>query len=234
MLKKISLIMVVLLIMVVPAFAKEAPAGTVVQVNGSSEKQIDPDVAKIYISVNTLNTNIQKAKDNNTFNMDKVLSALKEQSVTDRDIKTDTYQIEPVYDYEKNSMPTLKGYRVTNRIEVTTAVEKVGILVNEATNAGANEISSIRFEAKNAKDIKNEALEDAVKDAMKKANVIAGALNKKIARVTMVNESGVYYHPVMLENRAFKTAAMDSAAPSITAGKITVGANVQVTVELAD
>lgn len=232
MLKRISLVMVFILMLAVPAFAKEAPEKTMVQVNGSSEKQVDPDVAKIQISVNTINSNIEKAKNINTASMDKVVAALKAQGISDKDYKTDTYNIEPIYEYEKDSMPSLKGYRVTNRIEVTASVEKVGVLVNEATSAGANEISSIRFETKNEKEIKNAALQEAVKDAMKKAEVIAGALNKKIADVKLVNESGVYYRPVMLESRAYK--AMDSAAPSINAGKITVGANVQVTVELAD
>lgn len=233
MVKKIFLVMLLILMAAVPAFAKDNAEKALVQVNGSSEKQVDPDVAKIHISVNTLNANIEQAKNNNTANMDKVLAALQEQGVDKKDIKTDTYQIEPVYNYEKDSLPTLKGYRVTNRIEVTSAVESVGVLVNAATSAGANEINSIRFEKKDETDIKNEALQDAVKDALKKAEVIAGALNKKISNVKLVNESGVYYRPVMLESRAFKTAALDSA-PNITAGKITVGANVQVTVELTD
>ncbi|NLP40985.1 MAG: SIMPL domain-containing protein [Veillonellaceae bacterium] len=232
MLKRISLVMVFILMLAVPAFAKEAPERTIVQVTGSSEKQVDPDVAKIQILVNTINSNIEKAKNTNTASMNKVVAALREQGITDRDYKTDTYNIEPVYEYEKDKLPSLKGYRVTNRIEVTAPVEKVGILVDVATKAGANEISSIQFESKNEKDIKNAALQEAVKDAMKKAEVIAGALNKKIADVKLVNESGVYYRPVMLESRAFKAAA--DYAPSINAGKITVGANVQVTVELAD
>jgi hypothetical protein len=36
----------------------------------------------------------------------------------------------------------------------------------------------------------------------------------------------------MMESRLIKTANMDAAAPNIPAGKVTVGATVQVTVEL--
>ncbi|MDF2501970.1 MAG: hypothetical protein K0Q77_2684, partial [Anaerosporomusa subterranea] len=90
----------------------------------------------------------------------------------------------------------------------------------------------IRFETSNEADSKDEALKAAVEDALRKAKVIAATLNKKVANVTLVNESGVYYHPVMLENRMLKTAAADAAVPNIPAGKVTIGANVQVTVAL--
>lgn len=234
MLKKIVLLLALSLVLAVPVFAKEAPERTVVQVNGSSEKEVVPDMARFSASVTTLNANLEQAKNTNTETMNKVLASLQEQGITDKEIKTDTYRVEPIYNYDKDKLPSLKGYRVINRIEITTAVEKVGLLVNEVTNAGANEVSSIRFENKNEKEIKNDALQDAVKDAMKKAEVIAGALNKKIANVKLVNESGVFYRPVMLENRFMKTAAVDGAVPNISAGNVTVGANVQVTVELAD
>lgn len=233
MLKRIPLLLALILMLAVPGFAKEAPERTVVQVNGSSEKEVVPDIARLTVSVNTLNADLEQAKNNSTANMNRVLAALREQGVADQDIKTDTYQVEPIYNYEKDKLPSLKGYRVNNRIQITASIDKVGQLINEVTNAGANEIGSIRFETKNEKEVKNEVLQDAVKDALKKAEVIAGALNKKIANVKMISESGVFYRPVMLETRTFKAAA-DASAPSISAGKVTVGANVQMTVEIAD
>lgn len=232
MLKRIMLIMAVSLMLVVPAYAKDAPERTVVQVNGSSQKEVMPDVARIYVSINTVNSNLEQAKSENTHNLDKVLAVLKDRGVTDRQIKTDTYQIDPMYNYEEGKLQTLKGYRIINRLVITDSVENVGVLINEVTRAGANEISSIRFEAKNEKEIKNDALQEAVKDALKKAEVIAEALNKKVVNVKLVNESGVFYNPIMMEARSFKAA--DSSAPNLPGGKVTVGANVQVNVELGD
>lgn len=234
MFKKIALILALSLMLAVPCFAKDAPERTMVQVSGSSQKEVMPDIARIYVSINTINSNLEQAKADNSQNLDKVLAALREQGVADKQIKTDTYQVDPIYNYEKDQLPNLKGYRVTNRLEITVAVEKVGLLVNEVTRAGANEISSIRFETQNEREIKNDALQDAVKDALKKAEVIAGVLNKKIAQVKLVNESGVFYHPVMMEPRSLKAVNEDMAAPNLPVGKVTVGANVQVTVELGD
>lgn len=231
MLKKMLLLLAMGLLLATPVFASEAPK-TVVQVSGNSQKEIIPDVARINLSIISVSPNLEKAKQDNTQAANRVLAALKEQGVTDEQIKTNTYQVNPIYTYEKDRLPKLEGYRVTNGLEVRTAIEKVGILVNEVTSAGANEINSIRFETTNETDSKNQALKDAVQDALKKAEVIAAALNKKVAKVTLVNESGVFYNPVMLETRMFKAANMDAAAPTIPGGKVTVGATVQVTVEL--
>jgi uncharacterized protein YggE len=231
MFKKTILLVAMSLLLAVPAFASEVPK-TVVQVTGNSQKEVIPDVAKITLSVNSVNASLDKAKNENTQIVNRVFANLNDQGVTNEQIKTNTYQVDPIYNYEKDKLPKLEGYRVTNGLEIRTSIDKVGILVNEVTNAGANEINSIRFETANETDSKNEALKDAVTDAMKKAEIIANTLNKRVARVTLVNESGVFYHPVMMESRMLKAASMDGAAPNIQAGKVTIGATVQVTVEL--
>lgn len=231
MVKKIILLLVMGLLLAAPAFANEVPK-TVVQVTGNSQKEVTPDVARITISINSVNASLEKAKNENAQIVNQVFEKLNEQEVTKEQIKTSTYQVNPIYNYEKAGLPKLEGYRVTNSLEIRTSIDKIGILVNEVTNAGANEINSIRFETANETDSKNEALKDAVTDALKKAEVIATALNKRVAKITLVNESGEFYRPVMMESRALKSSSADGAIPTISAGKVTIGATVQVTVEL--
>lgn len=229
MFRKIILLLVISLLVAVPVFANEAPK-TVIQVTGSSQKEATPDVARISFSINSVNANLEKAKNDNTQIANQVFANLRTQGITKEQIKTNTYQVDPIYNYEKDKLPKLEGYRVTNSLEIRTSIDQVGILVNELTSAGANEINSIRFETANETESKNEALKEAVQDALKKAQVIADALNKRVVNVTLVNESGISYHPI--ENRMYKAVSMDGAAPNIPSGKVTIGANVQVTVEL--
>jgi len=238
MFKKIMVIFAVCLLAATPVFANGIPNPapntkvTTVQVTGNSQKEIAPDMAKISLTVNTINTNLNQAKNENTQSSNQVFAKLKELGIADDKIRTEAYRIDTMYSYEDAKLPKLTGYKVINSIEITTTVEKVGLLVNELTNVGANEINSIRFEKENETEVKNEALSDAVKDALKKAEVIASALGKHVSMVTVVNESGNSYNPVILNSRAYKTASMDAGAPPIAAGKITVSASVQVTVEL--
>jgi uncharacterized protein YggE len=231
MFKKIILLLAMSLLLAVPAWANAAP-NTVVQVTGNSQKEIAPDIARIHVAIQSTQANLDKAKAENSKNVNQVLAKLQQLGVTDEQITTDTYQISPLYNYEKDRLPVLTGYRVSQGLEIRTSLEQVGILVDEMTKAGANEISSIRFEAADETSSKNEALKEAVADALKKADVIAASLGKKVARITLVNESGVFYRPVMMEARMLKAAAMDSSVPNIPAGKVTVGATVQVSVEL--
>ncbi|MBP2626673.1 MAG: hypothetical protein H6Q68_1384 [Firmicutes bacterium] len=232
MLKKIIVMFAVCLLVAAPAFANGVSQITTVQVTGNSQKEIAPDIAKISLSINTINTNLEQAKNENTQIGNQVFAKLKEQEIPDHQIKTEAYRIDSIYSYENDRLPKLKGYKVINTIEITTSIEKVGILVNELTSVGANEINAIRFEKENETEVKNQALNDAVKDALKKAEFIASALGKRISAVKVVNESGNSYQPVMMESRAYKAANMDAGAPTIVAGKIIVGAAVQVTVEL--
>lgn len=231
MFKKVVILLTMSCLLAAPAFASEA-AKTLIQVTGNSQKEVAPDVARITFSINSVNDNLEKAKNENTQITNRVFANLNDQGISNEQVKTNTYQVEPIYNYEKDRLPKLKGYRVTNSLEIRTSIEKVGILVNELTSAGANEINSIRFETSNEADSKDEALKAAVEDALRKAKVIAATLNKKVANITLVNESGIYYHPVMLENRMLKAATGDAAVPNIPAGKVTIGANVQVTVAL--
>lgn len=232
MFKKIVVMVAMCFMVAAPVFANDMPNITTVQVSGTSQKEMTPDIAKISVSMQSVNTNIEQAKHENTTIVNQVFAKLKELGITEEQIKTSTYQIESVYNYEKDRLPKLKGYQVTNTLEITTSIEKVGILVNEVTSAGANEVNSIRFEKSNPIDLKEEALRDAVADALKKAEVIGSALQKKVVNVKLVNESGVFYNPVMMENRALKSYSGDSGAPMIAPGKVTIGATVQVTVEL--
>ncbi len=231
MFKKITILMTIGCLLTAPAFASEA-AKTLIQVSGSSQQEVVPDVARITVSISSVNDNLEKAKAEHTQNNNQVLAALNAQGISNEQIKTTTYQVEPIYSYEKDRLPKLKGYRVTSRLEIRTAIENAGILVNEVTSSGANEINSIRFETSDETAGKDAALRDAVADALRKADVIAAALNKRVANITLVNESGVYYHPVMQESRMLKAATADAAVPSLPAGKVTIGANVQVTVAL--
>jgi len=231
MFKKTIVMFAACLLMSTTVFASGAPI-TTVQVTGNSQKEVAPDIGKISLSINTINANLEQAKNENTQKSNQVFAKLKEQGIADDQIKTEAYRIDSTYSYEDNRLPKLTGYKVINTIEITTSIEKVGILVNELTNVGANEINSIRFEKENAKEVKNEALNDAVKDALKKAEVIGSALGKHVSAVTIVNESGNSYNPIVVNSRAYKTAMMDAGAPPIAAGKITVESTVQVTVEL--
>lgn len=234
MIRKIMAICFVCVCLAVPALAAEAaqPAVTTVQVSGSSQQEVSPDVVKIQANIQAFSQDVEQAKQESEQVLQQLLLNLRKQGIHSDQLKSNHYRIEPQYQYEKDRLPKLKGYRVVNSIEVTGQVEQTGLLVQQLTQSGVNEIQAIRFEKADESAAKSQALEAAVADALNKARVIAGALHKNISNVKLVSEGDVYYRPVLLESRAYKAGANDAVAPSIPAGNISVGANVQVTVEL--
>ena len=231
MVRKIILACILCLLVTTSVFANGVSRITTVQVTGNSQKEITPDIARIRISINTINASLEQAKNANIQFSNQALAKLKEQEISDLQIKTESYRIDPLYSYENNQLPKITGYKVVNNLEITASIEKVGLLINELTNVGVNEIDSIRFEKANETGVKNDALHDAVEDALKKAKVIASALGKHISAVKEVHETGNSFQPVIMEKRAIKTS-MDADALPISSGKITVSATVQVIVEL--
>ena len=62
MFKKILLMFAVCLLATTTVFANGTPKITTVQVTGNSQKEIAPDIAKISLSINTINANLEQAK----------------------------------------------------------------------------------------------------------------------------------------------------------------------------
>ena len=89
MIKKIMLMFTVCLLLTTSVFASEASQITTVQVAGSSQKEIAPDIAKISLSITTIHNNLEQAKNDNTKSANQVFAKLKEQGVRDHQIKTD-------------------------------------------------------------------------------------------------------------------------------------------------
>lgn len=122
--------------------------------------------------------------------MDKVLEAIERMGVPEKDVRTSHFDLYPVYEKQ-----TLKGYRVTNSIEVTVLdLDRIGELVDEVVRAGADRINGIYFTASDEKlrEVRAQAYERAVEEARSKAEAIAKAMGVEIKGVVHVAESGAY------------------------------------------
>lgn len=216
--------------------AEKNPNGTEVQVSGNYQEEIAPDTAYINLGTVTEAETLGEAQAKNADISAKLRNKLEIAGIKSEYIKTANYDVTPLYKNDDNGrrLPSIKGYQVTNSIIVTTVPDKAGEVIDTALNAGANQVNSVRFGKNTEGDIKNAALAQAVRDALRKADVIAATLNKQVVRVKTVNESGVHLQSPELGNRYFaKLSAGDSSQPTpISAGLITLTANVQVIVEL--
>lgn len=217
------------------ALASETnPKVTEVQVSGSFQEEVAPDIAYINLGTVTEAETVAAAQARNAAVSEAVRQQVEDLGIKAEYIKTAHYSVTPLYKNDDNGRhtPTIRGYQITNSITVTTSPNKAGEVIDTALAAGANQVNSVRFGKKDETGVRNAVIAQAVRDALSKADAIATALNKQVVRVKTVNETGVSLHSPEINTRLFKAAADMQASTPISAGLIELSANVQVIVEL--
>ena len=92
-------------------------------VHGESTINVDPDILKLNIGIETEDKTTQLALNKSSIYMDKIIQYFKSINIDDNDIQTTNFSIYPIYEYPEIITPgkntrtqTLVGYRVNNSI----------------------------------------------------------------------------------------------------------------------
>src|SRR6185295_8188017 len=150
---------------------------TKVLVSGDSIIQAQPDTAILTISVVTQARAALDAQQQNANKSDAVVRALKSAVGAGAEIKTNGYSLQPQRVYKENQPPTITGYEARNSVTVTLSdLTKVGAVIDAASQAGANDVAGISFTLRKDRPARDEALAEATREALSKAQVIARAL----------------------------------------------------------
>jgi len=172
-----------------------------ISVSGTGIIKTEPNQAKVYLGVETQSGNVTEALEENSLKMQSIIKAIKKLGIPKDSIETTYFSVYPIRDYEKSGEDII-GYRVSNEITVELQdLDKIGAVIEEAMNAGANKVRRIEFGLTEDKkrELRNEALKEACKDARTKADAIASGLGLKITRIATARESGTYVAPYRAE-----------------------------------
>ena len=159
-----------------------------VQVSGTAVVNVTPDRVLIQLGVQSNGVTVNEVEAANTRAIQKVLQALRAQGVAEKDIATDWYIIEPIYeDYDSLY---IKGYRINNLVAVTLRkVTMVSPVIAAALKAGANQVVNVEFYTSELRLYRDQARELAMKAAGEKAAALAGAAGAKPGCVLSINEN---------------------------------------------
>ncbi len=222
------------------AAAVTAPAGgvpaplDVITVQGTGKVSLKPDTARITFGVVSQKKNAKEAMDATSAAMEKVLAALKAQSIKDEDVRTTGVNVYASYDYSGKTRE-LTGYEASNQVSVTVRdLAKFGELIDVVITAGANSMDGVQFVLDDDTKAYNEALKLAVKDAKAKADLLAAEISAKTGRVVRLAEGGTQSVQPMYDYRTSAAAAMamDAKAAPISVGTMEVSASVEITYEI--
>ncbi|MDD4531513.1 MAG: SIMPL domain-containing protein [Candidatus Pacebacteria bacterium] len=206
----------------------------VISVTGTGEIYVTPDIGLINISVLTQNKNVSVASTENSEKMNAIITYLKGNGVEEKDIKTTSFSIYPVYSWEdKTGRRSIDTYEVSQVLEVKIRdLSKVGDIISKSTELGANNVSSLSFTIDDDEKVKEQAKEEAIKNAKEKAKTLEKALGVHLVKIVNFSEGTTY--PAY--DSYYKTASgmggaemLSSVAPTIQTGQNKVTSTVTIT-----
>ncbi len=228
--KKTFVLLIVIIMMIMPA---AAIAETKITVNGTGEMRVSADTAVISLGVNARDKDVLKAQQKVNETIAAIRTALVDQGVKEENINTEFINIYVTYDYQ-NDQEQIAAYNASSTLAIkVTDMEKVGSLIDVTFAAGANTLNGISFSASDTEEAKIEALQKAVEDAKKKAEVLAQTAGLKITGIESISEDGVYSYENNMGNAYAKGMDVVEAAAGaetvVQAAKLIVSATVGIT-----
>lgn len=205
-------------------------AERVITLQGHGEVNARPDRAVVRLGVRTEAESAAEALNQNNLRMQEVISATVEAGVSEDDIQTQGLRLSPIYSRgdDDGGDRTLTGFEAQNSISITIRnLDGLGELLDTVVNAGANTIEGIRFEVADIQTLRAEAREEAMNDAIDKAEQLTELAGAELGEVLTINETGVTPppRPVALEAEAAAGAAQ---AVPVAPGTQTIEADLQV------
>ncbi len=215
-----------------------------ITVSDSAEIYAKPDLAITTFSVVTEAKTVEKAMSENTQKMNAIVDSIKKLGIKETDLKTTNFSISPRYEWEQTKPCTayscppgkrvLVGYEVNQSLEVKIRdMEKIGDVVQAATDEGANEVGNLEFTIEKEDELKKQAREEAITKVKTKAKELAEQLGVDLVKITNFSESGEvpqwrYYEKMAAEG----IGGGGEAAPSIQTGQNKISVTVSITYEI--
>ena len=202
-------------------------------VSGNGTIYLTPDIAYIYVGVNTDDPDIAKAVSQNNTQTQALVDALKNNGIAAADIQTSNFSV-----YYNNpssgklpDLTTDSYFTVNNTVYITVRdLTKLGSLLNTAVGAGANNINSITFDVAD----KTTAMAQARQKAMANASTLATELAKtagvklgEIQNITYSDNSPMSYYGM-----GGGGASAPNASVPIQPGQTQISVTVSVTYDI--
>jgi uncharacterized protein YggE len=220
-----------------------------IHVSGTAVVNILPDRALIQLGVQSNGRTPKEVQARNAAAISDVIRALKAQGVAAKDISTDRYIIQPLY--EDWDDLRIKGYRIFNVISITLRdVDKASDTIAAAFQAGANQVVNVEFYTSELRKYRDQAREMAMQAASEKADALSRAAGADTSCVLNISENTHSYfngwnwwygggnnQNLWTQNAVQNVAPSGGEAPSsedspVSAGQISIRAEVAVTFAL--
>ncbi|MFD8009864.1 SIMPL domain-containing protein [Streptomyces sp. NPDC058955] len=171
------------------AARSEAPA--TVTVTGSGSASAAPDLAILSVGVEVTKATAKEAMAAQTTAAEALLAVLRKEGIEDRDIRTDSLALTPVYAQSPGGESKVTGYQASQTFSVKVRqLDRAGQVigaVNDATG-DAGRVNGVVFDVADPKELRAKAREAAYKDAYEKASQHARLSGHRLGRLVSLSE----------------------------------------------
>jgi uncharacterized protein len=201
-----------------------------ITVTGQGTVKAAPDEANFSTGVITQGATASQALAANSRAMNAVFATLKRVGIPDKDIQTSNLSLMPQYQSCKPGVACpqrIVGYQVSNNMNVTVEdFAKTGPVLDALVSSGSNQISGISFSIRNDKPLLKQARQEAVRDAVERAQAYAAGAGVSLGPILSIEEAGS--EPVRPLYRAMAVMA-EAPPPPVAGGEESVSASVTIT-----
>lgn len=221
-------------------------ATNTITVSGMGEVFAVPDQATFTVTVREEAVEVGDAQDAATEKANAIISYLKGAGVEEKNIKTISYNVNPRYEWEQDTLcregycpgnQVLVGFEVWQMLEVKVEDPKqAGELLTGVGGRGASEVSGLSFTIEDEDELRSQAREMAITEAKEKADALAKQLGVSVVRVVGFYEDS-YGSPIPYAygkggDMLMAAESAPRAAPDLPAGENKITSNVNVTYEI--
>jgi uncharacterized protein YggE len=200
-----------------------------ISVNGEGKVTVTPDIATVSLGIEAQAATVGEAQSEASSAMDRVMGALNNNGVADKDIQTQYFNISQLTRWDDNTQQQVTiGYSVTNTVAAKIReLDKVGTIIDAVAAAGGDyaRVNSIAFSIDDPTTYQEEARDRAMTNAKNKAEQLASLAGVKLGPPTYISESSNVPGPIY---QSATTAPAPAPTTPITPGELDVTVDVQV------
>jgi uncharacterized protein YggE len=208
-----------------------------VTVSGSGEVSAPPDRAIMTLGVEARGSEQKATQREVEAVVRKFIAACDEFGIAKGSVKTAQLNVRPEYNWRKGNSRELIGYYVHRSLEIKLDdISKLGLVMEEATNLGVNQVQSPRLESSRKDDLLREALAKAAENARLNAQTVATTLDAKVGKVRNISTTNVSFRPPpgprMMAMESRSASVSKSGADTFETGEVKYSADVTVEFDL--
>jgi len=169
--------------------------GRIITVKGVGNVSSKPDMIIISLTQETLARDYGNTMEKAAADLDEIRKSIARAGYDPTELKTSSFNVNTKYerirDTQGNYQDQFKGYLCTHRLNFEFAydMQELGKVLSEIAGCEAKPKFSIRFSVKDQDAMKERMLEDAVANAMSKANILAKATGVKLGEIMRIDYS---------------------------------------------